>query len=318
MIQEQCACVDVSDANQTGILEADVRPTLLRWWVLIAFVFGTLLLSWPALVNGGPFFFPDTSAYLRGADAAIVELNGHRTEWSDRLVAAKPTARTEIGDKAATSQAEAPAELAQRSNLRPTRPVLLNRSIYFGAVLYAALALVGGLGTVLLIAGFTTLVVIAIVLATPLGSRRRRLRLLLPILALLGLFTPLPFFISRLMPDSFSGLLIVGPASLILFWRHLNRWSRSLLILMATAAVTFHATHIMVAVVTCVLSLLVSDRRRETVLRGVGLSVGLFLVAAGAHLAFVEAVERKLGATPIAPPFLSARLIDDGPGSTLR
>lgn len=305
--------VDVSKAIPTGNPGADVRPALLRWWVLGAFLFGTLLFSWPALVNGGPFFFPDTSAYLRGADAAIVEMNGHRSEWSDRLVAAAPTEGAEVGDQADAGE-EKSAGMAERSDLRPTRPVLLNRSVYFGAVLYTAMALAGGIGAVLLIAGFTTLSVIAIVLATPLGSRRRRLRLLLPTLAAIGLFTPLPFFISRLMPDSFSGLLVAGLASLILFWPHLNRWSRALLILMATAAVTFHATHVMVAVVTGVLSLLVSDRRRTTIIRGIALCGGLFLVAAGAHLAFVIAVESKLGTTPIAPPFLSARLIDDGPG----
>lgn len=32
-----------------------------------------VLFLWPALYNGQPFFYPDTSAYIRGFDAGIVK-----------------------------------------------------------------------------------------------------------------------------------------------------------------------------------------------------------------------------------------------------
>ena len=87
-----------------------------------------LVLCLPALWNGLPFFYPDTPTYLRGAEMATGQL-------------AKRLWPTQTAEPATTQDATA---------LRTTAPtgrgltslsdkiVLAGRSIYYGALLYAA------------------------------------------------------------------------------------------------------------------------------------------------------------------------------------
>ncbi len=51
---------------------------------LIAFFLAIFALSWPAIFNGQPFFFPDTTNYIRAADRAIVTIfgNSFKTHWT--------------------------------------------------------------------------------------------------------------------------------------------------------------------------------------------------------------------------------------------
>src|SRR5215813_12037554 len=78
-----------------------------------------LSLVWPALYNGQPIFFADTTAYIRGADAGISKVTGHASVWgaSARLQTAEP-ARAQTQDF-----------------------VIAGRSVYYGALLYTGDAL---------------------------------------------------------------------------------------------------------------------------------------------------------------------------------
>jgi len=60
-----------------------------------------------------------------------------------------------------------------------------------------------------------------------------------------GLLSPLPFFVSRLMPGAFTGPLILAFVSLILFGAHYGRLARTFLFMVAAAAITFHISHIL-------------------------------------------------------------------------
>ena len=51
-----------------------------RGLTFVAAAASILLLCWPALVNGGAFFFPDTGTYMREADTAFHELTGWQSE----------------------------------------------------------------------------------------------------------------------------------------------------------------------------------------------------------------------------------------------
>lgn len=88
-----------------------------------------ILLVWAAasvalIVNHGPFIFPDSTAYVRVADAATIEITKHRSAWSDRI-AAMP-----VGPPRATVDLQRPTPLA-------------GRSIYYGAYLFASYGLAG-------------------------------------------------------------------------------------------------------------------------------------------------------------------------------
>ncbi len=56
---------------------------LSRGWVTgFALVAAAMALLWPAFYNHQPFFFPDTTAYVRGADAAVFKLTGIPSAWT--------------------------------------------------------------------------------------------------------------------------------------------------------------------------------------------------------------------------------------------
>ena len=59
---------------------APIASLTKRQYMLVLF---GLLLVWPAVLNRGPFLFPDTTAYLRSVDAAVVRVTGHRSAWSN-------------------------------------------------------------------------------------------------------------------------------------------------------------------------------------------------------------------------------------------
>ena len=127
-------------------------------FALTVIAFAAALL-WPALVNGGPFWFPDTSTYIRGADAAYVAATGDTTEWSgeiDKVVITQPSDRT------------APVIAGKAPPSAQVKPVLSGRSIYYGASLYAPMQLIGSWGAVIVQA---LLVAFAVVLALRIASR---------------------------------------------------------------------------------------------------------------------------------------------------
>jgi len=63
--------------SQTGSSRAG------RW---VCHLLCVVALMWTALVNGQPFFFPDTTSYIRSADLAVFLASDHRlsTAWTAR------------------------------------------------------------------------------------------------------------------------------------------------------------------------------------------------------------------------------------------
>ena len=87
-----------------------IHPVTLRSAAALVVLVGAFV--WPALFNGQPFFFPDTTAYIRGADAGIQSTFKHKSAWSVAPEAGKSV--SSIADKT----------------------VLTGRSPYYGALLY--------------------------------------------------------------------------------------------------------------------------------------------------------------------------------------
>ncbi len=288
-------------------------PKIGVWAALVLFY------AWPALLNGGPFIFPDTSHYIRAADAAVLSVTGHRSIWSDRLLKTAPTGApgpSATGEPSSPSRdvVEGGRTEKQAGKVRPARTVLTGRSIYYGAFLYAGLEGLGRYGPVFLQSAIAVATV-ALFLWGATGTltpRSRRRWFWFGMLG--GLVTPLPFFVSRLMPEAFTGPMILAFLALILFRSQYSRLERAFLLLVAAASITFHISHILLILSVGGGALLLNLGRRN----GWGirflLPTGLILFAAAAQMLFSAGVTRALGAPPTAPPFLSARLIADGPG----
>jgi hypothetical protein len=279
---------------------------------ILAAMAGVVMLCWPALINGGAFFFPDTSTYLRSADMIVGELTGWESEWSDRrtlYVEDKPAERAATPSTAAAGPAPAAAA-------GPVHPVLLGRSIYYGLAVFPFVALFGSLGAAFLQGAFAVLTIWLTLAAF--GSERRRMpaRLLLATALLAGL-TSLPFFVSMLMPDVFAGFAVALAVSAAAGWQRLARWERAGLALLLVFSGMAHSSHVLVLLALAGVTMLVMLFTRVKV----GTAAGLMVLAAASGIAgeqlFIQAVTHRLGEPPVRPPFLTARLINDGPGYRL-
>jgi hypothetical protein len=276
----------------------------MRRYPTILPIFGLLLmllaLCWPALYNGQPFFFPDTTAYVRGADAGYQRLTGVSTPWSNELE----------GQRASGAGASDAVATPSVSSIKD-KSVLSGRSVYYGALLYLGERL-GGFWFTVVIQASLLMVAMALffrALQLPLG-----MNFTLAVIAV-ALTTSVSFFVSFLMPDVFAPIVILACASLIgasrpLAWSDYAIW----LVLLATA-LTFHSSHVLITGLMLLLAVVWDMKKRSWPnWRGL-LIIGLCLVVAvAAEAVFGFVVKRSVGEAPIRPPFLMARLIEDGPG----
>lgn len=248
-------------------------------------IWGRLLVLWLAfsfalIVNRGPIFFPDTTAYIRVADAAAVTLGMRSSEWSGRL-----------------SQVKVAGAEPDKSNGKRVTP-LAGRSIYYGAILW----LLGTWGAVLL-QGFLA--------STAVLLTHRRLGSVLPffVLPLTIALSSATVFAALLMPDLLAGLSLLALAMLLSGSQNMAPRERIFWYSLLLIGVLAHsATLLIVAAVIATAYFL--WRKQLSYLPA--LSV-LALGIAG-EIGFSAGVYYTVGHPPLRPPFLSARLIDDGPG----
>jgi hypothetical protein len=283
-----------------------------RWRQQSLFVLlGILGLLWPALLNGGPFWFQDTTTYIRAADAAVVAATGRQSAWSDRLV--RVDSRAGVGNASTrVSKAHGHPEAA-RGKIFPTRPVITGRSIYYGFLLYFPMAAFGPWGAILVQAALVSalLVVCLGIAARQFGTSSR----LIPVsLAVLSLLTPLPFYTSMLMPDVYSGVLILALATAMCFWAIMTKAERLLLVAASAILATFHTTHLLLAISMAAAAGILIFRGMQR-LSPVLIAGPAIILAIIAEVTFSLAVRTQLGEPPLSPPFLSARVTASGPGT---
>jgi hypothetical protein len=263
----------------------------------VALIAAAMLLLWPAFFNHQPFFFPDTTAYARGADTAVVKLTGVPSAWTKE-------AEPESGTGSGTDHV---------AGVVPDRTVLAGRSIYYGALVY--LGDRGG-GEWLSIV-IQSLLVVLTLFGTLTAFDLARWQYLLILVTGLAAFTALPLYASFLMPDVFTGLTILACAMLLTADLRGRLGSTFAWFVLLTGSLTFHTTHALLATLMFAVGLVLYGWRRTWVmprgLAAVGLAVG---VAYLFGVAFTVGVTRLMGEPPLTPPFLMARLIDDGPGYT--
>jgi hypothetical protein len=290
--------------------------------LLSSLAFGAALL-WPALYNGQPIFFGDTSAYIRGADAGVQAIFHRRSAWSltggDAIVQ-RPAAPAPV------QPARYCAPVARGSSLAD-KSVVSGRSPYYGALLYLG-DLVGGFW--LSIALQSAAVVLAILLVLrAVGTRPSPL--LIAGSAVLAVATTAPFFVSFLEPDIFAGAAVLVCAALLGGADRLGVADRLLAFALLAACVVVHESHALIVAALLVLGIVSSivmrrshpaptlarpDRpmRRARIPAALAILAGAVAVAVAAQLAFAAAVKHIVGAPPLRPPFLMARMIEDGPG----
>jgi hypothetical protein len=257
---------------------------------------------WPGLYNGQPFFFPDTTAYVRGADVGFSRITHHHTIWSRASTPPATAADNQAGTGAGTRP---PPEAAA------TKGVLAGRSVYYGGLLY--LGHITGRFWLATLAQAAA-VVLAIALTLQSLGLFSWLRLTFICLALTAA-TPVAFFSSFLMPDVFAGITILAVANLLVLQRRMPLWEMVTWVGLLGAALLFHASHLLVALAMLGAGLAgVMVARAPIPWKGIGGVVVAITFALIGEAAFNFGVARLTGSAPIRPPFLMARMIADGPG----
>ncbi len=280
---------------------------------IFGFLIAWAVLLWPPIVNQSPFMLPDTTTYVRGVDAGVYKATGHRTAWTQEFLKRFPASAP---DAAPTPDDGAQAAAPPASVAGPQSFVLSGRSIYYGALLYLSY-LLGSLWLAVVLQALLTCACIALTLSR---FRQQQGRppspAELPLVAgFLALLTSIGYFTGFLMPDFAVPLGILAFAHIILFWRVETRarrwfwWG-----ILAYAALAHSATLLIIGAMTAIalavwlLRLFPIDKRAF-----VPVAAALLLAVAGEAI-FSFGVEKATGDPPVRPPFLTARIIADGPG----
>ena len=245
---------------------------------------------WPAFLNRSPIIHPDTLGYLRAGEhvlQALGSLVGRLTHGG--AASAGPAIRIE----------------ARLDHFSP------ERSVYYGAFL-ATLVSLGGVWLAALTQG--VLAVVTVMIARSRFSAKGDPHGPLVWTALV-LVSGLPFFASTLMPDIFTGVLILAIATLLAPGRPLAAAGALYLYAMIWLAVVFHASHLALAsalvVIVALVQLLLGALARATLAR----IAGVILAGALASAAATIAIGTLLHTTVVLKPFVLARLQSDGPAA---
>lgn len=276
--------------------EVRITPAIspLRGQQRLYFLLGMLLL-WPALVLGDVFAFNDTISYLRGADTLAYKFFGdHHPFFAVPMMS---------GVEVMPSSADVGHSM-----------VLYGRSIYFGLFLYSGLLASSLWVPVVAQALAAGALIVALVRHFVDPADQSAFRRACLITFAVAACTPLPFFVCYLMPDLAVGLALPAMALLLVGWERERLIWRYILFALCVFAALAHSTAVALFLLSGSLALLVAWKTRSAY---VAIPAALVLLAGLGGLAgeavFGAATRITTGAAPVRPPFLTARLIEDGP-----
>ncbi len=254
-------------------------------WLVLAVLAG--LSVWA--INGGALFYYDSPAYLDQGNKILSQLGlGAMPDGAGGGGVAVASDNQVNGSRAAVFGIAA---------------ALLHRLGGVGAIVLANLALCLFVGWIL--AG--------ILRQIPGVTQSRMLLVGVPLLAAMA--GSLPFYLAFIMPDILTPLLLLSVAMLAVFSRQMRPWEIVLITAIGAFAVTAHISHIPVAAALVPFAAIMSagiERRRWWL---APLLVSLMVVAGVAERqAFRLAAEKVTQSEVVYYPFLTARLIEDGPG----
>jgi hypothetical protein len=259
-----------------------------RLSVWLAIVLGAASLMAPAFIVGHPNVFPDTSAY---------DLVG---QW--------------LLEQAGIQTPDAYGHMNHRPDLALFFTMAGARSPYYGLLLYGVTAR----GSAWAMAALQALIASALV---ALGQRvllgRFRLAEFAVLIVGLSLASSLSYFVSFMMPDVFLGFDVLAALVLMTAFGRLSRLEVFLLTAGLALTLPFHSTNAPVILCAGVAGGgLMALRLIPTWPngRGVALALGAVGLSVLASALYAPVVEKLSHRELARPPFLSARLLADGPG----
>lgn len=258
-----------------------------RLTIPVAVILGALALMAPCFIAGHPDVFPDTSAYhLIGQWFA--EQAGLRLDHGFGVV--------------------------RHHDLAYFFTMAGARSPYYGELFF----LVTAWGSAWAMAALQALAASAlVVLALRVTQRIFRPGQFALTIGILTLASTLPFFVSFMMPDVFLGLAALAAVLLLAYSDRLRRRERWALGLFLAAALTFHATNppaIMALAAVGATALVLKALPGPPARAGLAMIVAALGVSAAAAAVYPISVRALAHHELTRPPFLTARVLADGPG----
>ena len=283
----------------------DRAPQSKRRSRLVVILLIAIAALWPSVLNGGPFYHPDTPTYFRAAAAGSYKTVGLETAWTEKFlrVYVQPS-----------QDATGPQDVSKASSEGPI--TLKGRSIYYGVFLYLSYLF----GSLWIVAAVQSLIAATSIYLT-VRSIGRAQGTAIPQgrVLLIGLIAPLAtslgFFSAYLMPDIFTGLGVLAVANLLFFWNFQSRVEKTFWISLLAYAMLVHSTNLVLSAGLIPVSIAYALWQRIPISGAQLASIGC-CIAGGllGQAAYSMAVKAGTGESPVRIPFIAMRLIADGPG----
>ncbi|MGQ3489519.1 hypothetical protein [Roseovarius pacificus] len=244
------------------------------------------------LVNHGPLYYFDTGSYFKQGNATLSLILPEDTH-SAGTVGANQIAQTDDTTNGSRSMIYA-----------------LLVAVFWRLDALGGIALVN-LAAVLL----SVWLVVRAARRTGLLQRSGMSLIAIPLLA--AAVTALPFYVAYVMPDIFAPVLLILIAAVVAMAREMTLTERLAALALAALAVVLHPSHLAIAGLMLPLAVLAALLRQGS---GRWFAVGfvacLVLIGFAERKAFEVAAETVAHKQVVYTPFITARLIVDGPGMT--
>jgi hypothetical protein len=265
-----------------------------------------LILMWPALINGQPFFFSDTSSYVRAGEMAARMVIGPaaRTIWTQDHPAPTP---------AIAVTAPRPATPTLRGNDPASGYIMAGRSPYFGIGLW--LGWVSSQFWLFVVAQAVASYFLIGAALRCIGLDGTNLKLI--VATALAVLSPLAVYNGVLLADALSGFGIAAFLILLAPRVQFARWEVALLAGIIIASAVSHLTHVVILAGLLMLVALFAAMRWLAwgqISRAVQIGGGALLIGVLSIIATSAAVKAQFGRAPVLVPLITARFIADGPG----
>lgn len=280
-------------------LSVSAAPRRMATLLWLAFAFVACMSV--TILNGRPLFYYDTRGYIDQGTTGLAQL---------RLI------------PKSVAQTDAPITQSQREAGDVAAPVVNNNTVDGSrsasyALIAALFAHIHALWTVPLFNAVLAMVAVwlPIRVAHRIYQPDYSVAVLVALPVIAACAGSLPFYVAFLMPDIFTPIMVLMIATLTVFGRQMTAGERALALVLGTLAVVSHLSHLAIAAVLLPVSLLVSlgmARRRWW--------LPPLLVAVIVGMGYTEKVALRMAAEKVShsevilKPFLTARLIQDGPG----
>lgn len=264
-----------------------------RWPAILWFAAALLACLIVAIINRGPLYYFDTAGYLE---------HGQRT-LSSLGISVEPQGAAQSGT-------------AQNTEAETDNVVVGSRSALYSLLLTVLTVTTGPMGLVLVhsLALMSALWMIARAATRELPNAASvAATTALPVLA--ASLTALPFYTAYMMPDIFAAVLILIAAGLAAFGREMSLPERLFALGLGVVAVVVHPSHLLMAVLLIpVVALAALALKRQRFWLPPLLMTLIVLGGIAERMAFRQVVKTVKDAEVVYQPFLTARVIADGPG----